>query len=212
MNAKNIALWSSVFLGFAAVLATIMTPEIRVCFGLSDNRKMTDQTTSVQDSLTIEPQKPNSDGANIPPVEPEPGFFPKEKTLDLIKVKIESVQRDREHVVVYFKLFNDFDSKMEIRVHSGRLSTVRQTLINHDAEIYYSSGIGFINEQCADKPCTLWEYITEKSWVKGTVKFENIPTVDKIDMLQICFSYLHWPDGDVAQNLILRNVPIESTR
>ena len=135
----------------------------------------------------------------------ESSFYPIEQELDGIKVKIESVKYSNNKVIVGYKAYNNLDIPATIGLYSGD-NGKRQTKINNEGDIYFSSAIKIANNLGKDRGYKA-EIISSKAWVKGTVEFANIPSLSSLAILQISFYYKD--NGWKYQDLILRDIPVE---
>lgn len=135
-------------------------------------------------------------------------FYPIERELGDIKVKIEGVKYSGNKVSVSYKAYNNTGKPMSIGLYCGNGNGgTYQTKINNDGDIHFSSSIRIANKSCASSGCYQQEIISSQSWIKGNVDFENFPSIYAIEVLQIYFYYYN--AGYKYQNLTLRDIPIE---
>jgi len=130
------------------------------------------------------------------------GYYPVEREVGGLIVKVESVKYRGKKLVVRFKVFNTFDTAIHLYVYAGGYGPP-QTKINYEGDIYFStkvtiankfkSGFGYIGEN-----------VSGKAWIKGSVEYDNMPVLTSLSLLQIGYEY-----NNQKQKLILRDVPIE---
>ncbi len=96
---------------------------------------------------------------------------------------------------------------IKIGIYNGDGSSTKQTKINNEGDIYFSTSVKIANNSCSGKGCREIETISGKSWVKGVVDFENIPKLDVLEILQIKFYYKS--EGSKYVDLVLRDIPVE---
>ena len=94
---------------------------------------------------------------------------------------------------------------MFIALYNG--SGLGHTKINYDGDIFFSTSVKIANKSCYKSGCATGETVSGKSWIKGTITFDNVPRFDTAEILQISF---YFNGGNLyPQDLILRDIPIE---
>ena len=126
------------------------------------------------------------------------GYYPVEREVGGLIVKVESVIYRGKKLVVRFKIYNTFDTAIHLNL------LLNASRINREGDIYFPTRVTIANNSSRRGWANAAENVSGKVWVKGSVEYDNMPVLTSLSLLQIGYEY-----NGQKQKLILRDVPIE---
>ena len=140
---------------------------------------------------------------------PTSTYYPVEIELDGINVKIINVSSDGKKLIVEYKVYNNLNEPMrKIGLYSGDNGRY-QTHINNEGDLYHSSMVKISDKSCSGNCKSITMSFAKKSWLKGKIEFDSVPSFPSIGLLQARFFFQKSSSSRIHQrDLVLRDLPI----